>query len=331
MGIIDFDTVDLSNLQRQIIHNTERIGMLKTESAKKTIAALNPDVNVTVFNEKLSSENIMRLFEGYDYILDGTDNFATRYLVNDACVLTGTPNVYGSIFRFEGQMTVYAHPDGPCYRCLFPEPPSPGEVPNCAEGGVLGVLPGMVGVAQATEAVKLILGVGRPLLNRLLIYDALEMRWKELNIKRDPDCPVCGEHPSVTGLIDYEAFCGGASTEPAPEQDVPEDGIVQLDAPSAARMLEQEAPPLLVDVRTDMEWQIARIAGAKLIPLQEFGERWRELDGLQDKPIILQCHHGMRSYQAAMFLREKGFSTLYNLVGGIDAWAAQVDPEVARY
>ncbi len=331
IGIIDFDKVDASNLQRQVLYSTADIGKYKVDVAKERIQALNPDVQVDCIRERLNSDNALELFSQYDLVVDGTDNFATRYLVNDACVLTGTPNIYGSIFRFEGQMTIYAHPEGPCYRCLFPEPPSPGEVPNCAEGGVLGVLPGMVGVAQATEAIKLILGRGQPLLNRMLIYDALEMRWKELKIKRDPHCPVCGDKPSVTELIDYEAFCGGAKQEPEVEEVLPEDGIVQLDVASAAKMLEQSEPPMLVDVRTDMEWQIARISGARLIPLQEFGERWRELDGLQDHPIILQCHHGMRSYQAAMFLKEKGFNTLYNLVGGIDSWSEQIDPEVARY
>lgn len=331
IGVVDFDKVDASNLQRQILYATDDVGQYKVDVARERIRALNPDVQVDCIRERLDSSNALDLFRQYDLVVDGTDNFATRYLVNDACVLAGTPNVYGSIFRFEGQVTVFAHPDGPCYRCLFPEPPSPGEVPNCAEGGVLGVLPGMVGVAQATEAVKLILGQGRPLLNRLLIYDALQMDWKELKIKRDPECPACGENPSVTELIDYEAFCGGGAAEAQFQEDLPEDGIVQLDAPSAVRMLQQEDAPVLVDVRTDMEWQIARIAGAKLMPLQEFGARWRELEGLQDKPIILQCHHGMRSYQAAMFLREKGFRSLFNLVGGIDAWSVQVDPEIARY
>ncbi len=208
MGIIDFDTVDLSNLQRQIIHNTERIGMLKTESAKKTISALNPDVNVTVFNERLNSENIMRLFEGYDYILDGTDNFATRYLINDACVMTGKTNIHGSIFRFEGQVTVFKPGDGPCYRCLYPEPPPPGLVPNCQEGGVLGVLAGVIGNLQVVETLKLILGKGETLVGSLLLYDALKTEFRKLKLRKDPQCPVCGEHPTITELIDYEEFCG---------------------------------------------------------------------------------------------------------------------------
>ena len=330
LGIVDFDKVDASNLQRQVLYNTKDIGKYKVGVAKERIQAMNPDVRVDCHRERLDSANAMELFGEYDLVVDGTDNFATRYLVNDACVLTHTPNVYGSIFRFEGQVTVFSHPEGPCYRCLFPQPPNPGEVPNCAEGGVLGVLPGMVGMTQATEAVKLILGQGSPLLNRLLIYDALEMRWKELNIKRDPECPVCGENPSVTELIDYEAFCGGVSTDEN-EEELTEDGIAQLDAVAASEMLKSGEAPTLVDVRTDMECQIARIAGAKLIPLQEFGQRWQELDGLQRKPVILHCHHGMRSYQAAMLLKEKGFSKLYNLAGGIDAWSQLVDSEIARY
>ncbi len=327
LGIIDFDKVDASNLQRQVLYGTGDVGQLKVEVAKARIEAINPDVQVDCHPVRLDSGNALDLFREYDLVVDGTDNFATRYLVNDACVLTGTPNVYGSIFRFEGQVSVFAHPDGPCYRCLFPKPPNPGEVPNCAEGGVLGVLPGMVGVAQATEAVKLILGKGLPLLNRLLIYDAMDMRWKELNIKRDPECPVCGPNPSVTELIDYEEFCGGIEEDAEAQADE----VIQLDASSAAEMLRGENPPTLVDVRTDMELQIARIDGARLIPLQAFGERWQELDGLQGDPVILHCHHGMRSQQAAMFLKQKGFSKVYNLAGGIDAWSQAVDSAVPRY
>jgi molybdopterin/thiamine biosynthesis adenylyltransferase/rhodanese-related sulfurtransferase len=330
LGIVDFDKVDTSNLQRQVLYETGDVGHLKVDVAKSRIEAINPDVQVDCHPVRLDSANALDLFRGYDLVVDGTDNFATRYLVNDACVLTGIPNVYGSIFRFEGQVTVFAHSDGPCYRCLFPQPPNPGEVPNCAEGGVLGVLPGMVGVAQATEAVKLILGKGSPLLNRLLIYDALEMQWKELKIKPDPECPVCGENPSVTELIDYEEFCGAGGMDEE-EDELFGDEIVQLEVGAAADMLRGESPPLLVDVRTDMELQIARISGSKQIELQDLGARWQELDGLQDKPIILHCHHGMRSHQAAMFLQERGFSKLYNMAGGIDAWSHVVDPEIPRY
>ncbi|MBT3467718.1 MAG: molybdopterin-synthase adenylyltransferase MoeB [Opitutae bacterium] len=330
LGIVDFDKVDASNLQRQVLFETGDVGKPKVDVAKSRINAINPDVQVDCHPVRLDSLNALDLFKEYDLVVDGTDNFATRYLVNDACVLTGIPNVYGSIFRFEGQVTVFAHSNGPCYRCLFPQPPKPGEVPNCAEGGVLGVLPGMVGVAQATEAVKLILGKGNPLLNRLLIYDALAMRWKELKIKPDPECPVCGDNRSVTELIDYEKFCGAGGMDEE-EDDMCGDEIVQLEVSVAADMMRSESPPLLVDVRTDMELQIARISGSKQIELQELSSRWQELDGLQKKPIILHCHHGMRSHQAAMFLQERGFSKLYNMAGGIDAWSHKVDPEIPRY
>ncbi len=330
LGIVDFDKVDASNLQRQVLFETGDVGKPKVDVAKSRINAINPDVQVDCHPVRLDSLNALDLFKEYDLVVDGTDNFATRYLVNDACVLTGIPNVYGSIFRFEGQVTVFAHSNGPCYRCLFPQPPKPGEVPNCAEGGVLGVLPGMVGVAQATEAVKLILGKGNPLLNRLLIYDALAMRWKELKIKSDPECPVCGDNRSVTELIDYEKFCGAGGMDEE-EDDMCGDEIVQLEVSVAADMMRSESPPLLVDVRTDMELQIARISGSKQIELQELNSRWQELDGLQKKPIILHCHHGMRSHQAAMFLQERGFSKLYNMAGGIDAWSHKVDPEIPRY
>jgi len=332
MGIIDFDKVDATNLQRQVLYSTADIGELKVEVAKQRIQALNPDVQVDTYPEPLTNDNALQLFAQFDLIIDGTDNFATRYLVNDACVLTGTPNVYGSIFRFEGQVTLFATEGGPCYRCLFPQPPKPGEVPNCAEGGVLGVLPGIIGIAQATEAIKFLIGQGTPLKNRLQIYDALEMQWKELRIKPDPDCPICGSSPSLTELSDYEAFCNGpASEEPEEEAIEDADEIQQITVDLAQKLLSEDSPPLLLDVRTPMEAQIASISGAHLIPLQEIPFRYEELNAQKGKPIILQCHHGMRSYQAATFLKEKGFSNLYNMVGGIDAWSESVDPSIPRY
>ena len=328
IGLIDFDKVDATNLQRQVLYTTADIGQPKVQVAKQRIQALNPDIEVDTHEEPLGNDNALQLFEQYDLVIDGTDNFATRYLVNDACVLTNTPNVYGSIYRFEGQVTLFATEDGPCYRCLFPVPPQPGEVPNCAEGGVLGVLPGMVGIAQATEAIKWITGQGTPLQNRLLIYEALDMAWKELRIKPDPKCPICSPKPTLTGLSDYQALCG---TAPQPKPEPEETGILQITATQAQKLLSSEKPPFLLDVRTPGEYQIANIRGAHLIPLQEIPFRWEELEAQRGQPMILHCHHGMRSHQAAMFLAEKGFSQLHNLQGGIDAWSKDVDPSVARY
>ena len=331
IGIIDFDKVDATNLQRQVLYNTEDIGKLKVDVAKKRIKALNPDIQVDTYPEPLNNDNALQLFDQYDLVIDGTDNFATRYLVNDACVLTDTPNAYGSIYRFEGQVTLFATEGGPCYRCLFPDPPNPGEVPNCAEGGVLGVLPGIVGIAQATEAIKWIIGKGTPLQNRLLIYDALDMQWKELRVKADPDCPICGKNPSLTELSDYEAFCNG-QPEPEPEEESSDgDEIQQLSVEDAHEMLSSENPPFLLDVRTPGEVQIASIPNAHVIPLQEIPYRYEELNSEKDGPMIIHCHHGMRSMQAAMFLQSKGFYKLYNLAGGIDVWSQSIDPSIARY
>ena len=331
IGIIDFDKVDATNLQRQVLYHTADIGKLKVEVAKQRIQDLNPDIHVDTYPEPLSNDNALQLFEQYDLVIDGTDNFATRYLVNDACVLTKTPNVYGSIYRFEGQVTLFATEDGPCYRCLFPDPPKPGEVPNCAEGGVLGVLPGIVGIAQATEAIKWIIGKGTPLQNRLLIYDALNMQWKELRVKPDPDCPICGKNPSLTELSDYEAFCNG-QPEPQPEEESSDgEEIQQLSVEDAHEMLSSDTPPFLLDVRTPGEVQIASLRNAHVIPLQEIPYRFEELNSEKAGPMIIHCHHGMRSMQAAMFLQSKGFSKLYNLAGGIDAWSQSVDPSIPRY
>jgi molybdopterin/thiamine biosynthesis adenylyltransferase/rhodanese-related sulfurtransferase len=328
IGIIDFDKVDATNLQRQILYTTADIGQSKVQVAKQRIQSLNPDIQVDTFQDALGNGNALQLFSQYNLVIDGTDNFATRYLVNDACVLTQTPNVYGSIYRFEGQVTLFATQDGPCYRCLFPEPPKPGEVPNCAEGGVLGVLPGIIGIAQATEAIKWITGQGTSLQNRLLIYDAMEMAWKELRIKPDPNCPICGTNPTLTQLSDYQAFCG----TPLPTQPTTmSDEIQQLPATEAHAMLTSDNPPFLLDVRLPDEIRVAKIEGAHNIPLQEIAARHEELEHLKGKPIILHCHKGMRSLRAASFLAEKGYTQLYNLQGGIEAWSLDVDSSVPRY
>ncbi len=329
IGIVDFDVVDFSNLQRQIIHGTPDVGRSKLISAKESIQALNPHVQVDTYETALSSQNAIELFKPYDVILDGTDNFPTRYLVNDACVLTGKPNAYGSIFRFEGQASVFGTKDGPCYRCLYPEPPPPGLVPSCAEGGVLGVLPGIIGVIQATETMKLILGVGEPLIGRFLIYDALKMRFRELKLRKDPECPVCGTHPTVKQLIDYEQFCG-VRPEPAATQ------------PTTAAASEWEITPAelkkrldagddltILDVREPNEYQINRIPGSVLIPLGELPRRYQELD--PDREIVLHCKMGGRSAKAQDFLRTVGFNRTKNLRGGVLSWIDQVDPTQPKY
>ena len=331
IGIVDFDVVDYSNLQRQIIHGTSDVGRSKLQSAKDTIIALNPHVHVEGYETALTSQNALELFKPYDVIIDGTDNFPTRYLVNDACVLTGKPNAYGSIFRFEGQASVFATKDGPCYRCLYPEPPPPGLVPSCAEGGVLGVLPGMIGMIQATEAMKLILGVGEPLIGRFLIYDALKMRFRELKLRKDPDCPVCGTHPTVTGLIDYEQFCG-VRPEPAVTQ-VPTGGTVsnewEITPVELKRRMDAGETLQIVDVREPNEYQINKIPGTTLIPLGELPGRYRELD--LDREIILHCKMGGRSAKAQDFLRTVGVTNTKNLKGGVLAWIDQVDPSQPKY
>ena len=297
LGIVDFDVVDTSNLQRQMLHGTPDVGRPKLDSAKDRLHALNPHVEIETYETALSSENALKLFEPYDVILDGTDNFPTRYLVNDACVLLGKPNAYGSIFRFEGQASVFATKDGPCYRCLYPEPPPPGLVPSCAEGGVLGVLPGIIGTIQATEAIKLILGKGEPLIGRFLIYDALRMRFRELKLRKDADCPVCGTHPTVTELIDYEQFCGVA---PKAEEHV-ETTTDEMTPKELKERLDRGEPIVVVDVREPQEYQINRIAGSTLIPLGELPQRYQELD--QNAAIVCQCKSGMRSAKATGFLR----------------------------
>jgi adenylyltransferase/sulfurtransferase len=334
IGVVDFDVVDESNLQRQILHGTPDVGRSKLASAKDTLHALNPHVHVETYETALSSKNALDLFRPYDVILDGTDNFPTRYLVNDACVLAGKPNAYGSIFRFEGQASVFATTGGPCYRCLYPEPPPPGLVPSCAEAGVLGVLPGIIGTIQATETVKLILGQGDPLIGRFLIYDALRMRFRELKLRRDPDCPVCGDRPTVRELIDYDQFCGVTSVN-GPGPLTPESAAVSA-MPTDITPLELKAAIdrgdnfVLVDVREPQEYQINRIPGSVLIPLGEVPRRYAEL-GDPNTLVVTQCKSGIRSAKAAAFLRSAGFTDVRNLTGGILAWIDQVDPSQPKY
>ncbi|MBI2190976.1 MAG: molybdopterin-synthase adenylyltransferase MoeB [Planctomycetes bacterium] len=324
IGIVDFDVVDFTNLQRQVLHTTQDVGRPKLQSAKDHLKAINPSVEIVGYESRLTSENAMEIAKDYDIIIDGTDNFPTRYLVNDVCVLLGKPNVYGSIFRFEGQASVFDARRGPCYRCLYPEPPPPGMVPSCAEGGVLGVLPGIIGIIQATEAVKLILGTGDPLVGRLLLYDALAMTFTELKLAKDPKCPICGEKPTLTALVDYEQFCGvhGAAQPQTPEEFLitPEELKAKLDRGDDF---------LLVDVREPHEFQICSISGAKLMPLSRFTSSINQLNSAQE--IILHCHRGIRSMRALQFLRQAGFRKLKNLAGGIDAWAQRIDPKMPRY
>lgn len=326
LGLVDFDQVDFSNLQRQLLHGTSDVGRPKAESAKETIQELNPNVEVVLHTTRLTSENAMSILGDYDIVVDGTDNFPTRYLTNDACVLLRKPNVYGSIFRFEGQASVFApHLGGPCYRCLYPEPPPPGMVPSCAEGGVLGVLPGIIGCIQATEILKLALGKGTSLTGRLMLFNALDMKFKELKLRRDPQCPLCGEHPSIHGLIDYEQFCG-VPTEPAAPDSHPDEVTVQdmkkaLDDPGLGIRV--------VDVREPDEQQIARVAGVPLIPLSLLPQRFTELDPNQQ--IYVHCKSGVRSMKAVRFLKEQGFKYAKSVRGGILAWSDVVDPSVPKY
>jgi adenylyltransferase/sulfurtransferase len=326
IGIVDFDVVDFSNLQRQILHGTSDVGRSKLESARDSILDINPEVKVELHDTALSSQNALQLFEPYDVIVDGTDNFPTRYLVNDACVLLGIPNAYGSIFRFEGQASVFGTKEGPCYRCLYPEPPPPGLVPSCAEGGVLGVLPGMIGMIQATETLKLILGAGEPLIGRFLIFDALRMTFRELKLRKDPDCPVCGTHPTVTELIDYEQFCGVAPHQA--EGAVAADDSREITSTELKARLDRGEPLVILDVREPQEYQINRIQGSVLIPLGELPQRYNELDPSQE--IIAQCKSGARSAKAAEFLRQKGYQ-VKNLKGGILGWIDAVDPSQPKY
>lgn len=326
LGILDFDVVDFSNLQRQVIHSEKTVGTPKVESARDRLLELNSDTNIVTYNEMLNSDNAMEIMKGYDVVVDGTDNFATRYLTNDACVLLGIPNVYGSIFRFEGQVSVFDAKRGPCYRCLYPEPPPPGLVPSCAEGGVLGILPGVVGTMQAAEVVKLVIGEGKPLIGRLLFIDVLNMEPRILKLRKDPDCPVCGENPTVTELIDYQEFCGIGRGE-EPEEEKPK--VEEITVEEFSTIKKNKADFVLIDVREPHEYEICSLEGSRLIPLGELKDRTDELDPKDD--IVVHCHHGGRSMKAATFLVEQGFSKVKNLKGGIDEWAEKYDSEMARY
>ena len=327
IGIVDFDVVDVTNLQRQILHSTADVGRKKLDSAREKLRGINPLVDVKTYETRLTSQNALEIFRDFDIVVDGTDNFPTRYLVNDACVLTGKPNVYGSIFRFEGQASVFATKEGPCYRCLYPEPPPPGLVPSCAEGGVLGILPGLVGVIQATEAIKLILGAGNPLIGRLLLVDALAMRFRELRLRKNPECPVCGTHPTVTQLIDYERFCGiRGQDQPATAPDVPK--VPEIQVEELKRRLDAGNPPFILDVREPHEYQICNLGG-KLIPLGELPRRYQELDPARE--TVVHCRSGVRSAKAVDLLLKSGFINVVNLAGGVLAWADRIDPKMPKY
>jgi adenylyltransferase/sulfurtransferase len=328
IGLVDFDVVDFSNLQRQVLHGTPDVGRPKLQSAKDRLRAINPEVEIDLYETRLTSANAISIVEPYDIVIDGTDNFPTRYLVNDACVLLDKPNVYGSIFRFDGQASVFYPPHGPCYRCLYPEPPPPGEVPSCAEGGVLGILPGLVGCIQATEGVKLLLGKGSTLIGRLLLYDALQMRFQEFKVRRNPKCPVCGDQPTITKLIDYEEFCGvrgQESSAPAAASGNQWETTVE----ELKRRLDNREQLFILDVRNPEEFQICRIPGSVLLPLPELPQRFRELDSNHE--IIVHCKSGMRSQKALLFLRDRGFKNIKNLKGGILAWADRIDPSMPKY
>ncbi len=322
LGLVDFDTVDESNLQRQVLYGESDVGRPKLDVAIERLRQINPHIRVQPHLLRLDSSNALEVMDGYDVVVDGTDNFPTRYLVNDACVLAGKPNVYGSIFRFEGQVAVFWGAEGPCYRCLFPEPPPPGLVPSCAEGGVLGILPGVIGTLQATETVKLLLGIGEPMIGRLLLFDALKMRFRELRLKKDPACPVCSASPTQTGLIDYERFCGLAAEEESPAP------AVDLEVEELAELQRRGRELTLLDVRTPQEHAICHFPGAELIPIQVLAQRWRELD--PETEVVVYCHTGVRSAHATAFLRSHGLEAR-NLVGGINAWSLRVDPSMPRY
>jgi sulfur-carrier protein adenylyltransferase/sulfurtransferase len=326
LGLVDFDVVDASNLQRQIIHSTKDIGRKKLDSAAEKLNALNPALKIVKHDTMLSSANALEILKDYDVVADGTDNFPTRYLVNDACVLLGKPNVYGSIFRFEGQASVFATKEGPCYRCLYPEPPPPGLVPSCAEGGVLGILPGLVGVIQATEVIKLILGNGSPLIGRLLLVDALNMRFRELKLRKNSECPVCGENPTVTELIDYQNFCG--IVPETPQEASVKNGIPQITVKELKRRIDAGEDVQLIDVREPYEFQIAQIGG-KLIPQNDVPQRLAEID--RDREVVVHCRSGARSQRIAEFLKQAGYPRVVNLAGGILAWSDEIDPKVQKY
>ena len=323
LGLVDFDVVDYTNLQRQIIHRTEDVGRPKLDSAVDKLKAMNPFLNIKKFNTHLSSDNALEIFQGFDIIADGTDNFPTRYLTNDACVLSGKPNVYASIFRFEGQASVFGMPDGPCYRCLYPEPPPPGLVPSCAEGGVLGILPGLLGVIQATEVIKLILGSGDPLIGRLLLVDALGTKFRELKLRKNPSCPVCGKNPTLKKLIDYQEFCGIRGEEAPAEVTTSEMQVEEL-----KQRLDGGEDLFILDVREPHEYQICNLGG-HLIPLGDLPRRVNELD--TSKEIVAHCRSGVRSAKAVNFLRQAGFKKVHNLAGGILAWADRIDPSMPKY
>ncbi len=325
LGLVDFDVVDFTNLQRQIIHSTETVGQPKLQSAKNRLSGLNPHIEIETYEMALSSQNALDLFRDYDIIADGTDNFPTRYLVNDACVLLGKPNVYGSIFRFEGQASVFATKEGPCYRCLYPEPPPPGLVPSCAEGGVLGILPGLIGVVQATEVVKLIMGNGRSLVGRLLLYDALEMKFRELKLRKNPECPICGPNRTIHELIDYNQFCG-ITPEPPPPPGLTE---FELDPEDVKKKIDRKDDFYLLDVREPHEVEICTFPGSHLIPLGQVTARVNELNSADE--IVVYCRSGKRSGQAVEFLKQAGFRKVKNMRGGILAWSDKVDPSVPKY
>jgi len=333
LGIVDDDAVDASNLQRQILHDSAGLGRPKVESARDRLKAINPNVSVEMHHVRLTSANALDILDRYDVVLDGADNFPTRYLVNDACVLLGKPNAFGAIFRFEGQASVFATKGGPCYRCIYPEPPPPGLVPSCAEAGVFGVLPGIVGTIQATETIKLVLGVGETLAGRLLVYDAMRMAFRELKVPKDPDCPVCGPRPTVRELIDYEAFCGlkeaeaGADGPAEPAEPAALDPIITVDELKAR--WDKGDRPFLLDVREAVEHQLVQLEGDVLIPLGELIARQQELD--PDREIVVYCHHGNRSGRATAYLRHNGFPHARNLRGGIEEWAVKIDPSLPRY
>jgi molybdopterin/thiamine biosynthesis adenylyltransferase/rhodanese-related sulfurtransferase len=324
IGIVDFDVVDFTNLQRQVTFSTSDVGRTKLAATKDRLTAMNPTIDIATYETRLTSENALELFRGYDLVVDGTDNFPTRYLVNDACVLTGKRNVYGSIFRFEGQVSIFGAPDGPCYRCLYPEPPPPGLVPSCAEGGVLGVLPGIVGALQAVETIKLILGAGEPLIGRLLLFDALAMKFRELKLKKNPDCPVCGTHPTITKLIDYEEFCGIRGEEPP----VAATEMPEITPRELKQRLDRGDDLFVLDVREPHEYQICNLNGY-LLPLGDLPKRVNELDSSRE--IVAHCRSGKRSGDAVEFLRKAGFRKIWNLKGGILAWADDVDPSMPKY
>ena len=326
LGIVDFDNVELSNLQRQIIHREEWVGKSKNDSAKSSVNALNSDIKITTYNERLTSQNAMGIIKEYDIVVDGTDNFATRYLVNDATVLLKKPNVYGSIFRFEGQASVFYSEKGPCYRCLYPAPPPPGMVPSCAEGGVLGILPGVIGLIQSTEVIKLILSKGDSLIGRLLLFEAMPMKFRELKLKKDPDCPICGKNATIKELVDYDEFCGLGRGE---EDMRKTDADIEITTHELKKLIDEKSSFTLIDVREPHEYEICRIEGATLIPLATIANQMTGLD--QTGEMITYCHAGIRSYKAAEFLKSMGFGKVRSLKGGIKAWSKDIDPSIPVY